>query len=65
MDNLNIKTLCENSSSEQIHVWFPGKKNGEKVTSVDMDASNAYKEYIKGASLYFGSSVEFREVFVK
>lgn len=65
LDDLDVESLVRTSSSDQIHVWIPPKKGEGKVNSVDMDPDDALKHYKKGASLYFGSTVEFRELYVR
>ena len=64
--------LCENTASEQIHIWYPDRKgaNSDKPKETDSFGTNdiplALKSLERGdASLYFGSPVEFREQYVK
>ena len=74
MFKLDVRKMCENTASEMIHIWYP-KKGNEKssigqaktINSVATDdpdeAVKAYEK--KGASLYFGSSLEFRNLYCK
>lgn len=67
--NCSLEQLCENTASEQIHIWFPdpnGDKNSKAQKEIDSFGTNDIPMALKahergGASLYFGSPVEFRE----
>lgn len=69
----SVEKLCENTASEQIHIWYPdrsGKSHAKFQKEIDSFGTNdiplAVKSYERGgASLYFGSPVEFRELFNK
>jgi hypothetical protein len=73
MFNLNVKEMCENTASEKIHIWFPNRKfNEEGVADKQIksfeteDVEMAVTAYERGgASLYFGSSLEFRNKYCK
>ena len=68
-----MEQLCENTASEQVHIWYPDRDNKSKEKfqkGIDSFGTNdiplAIKAHEKGgASLYFGSPVEFRELYWK
>lgn len=69
-----MEKLCENTASENIHIWYPDRSTPDEDVDcqkeIDSFATDdiplAIKSYEKGgASLYFGSPVDFREVFCK
>ena len=68
----SLEELLENTASEKLHIWFPDnpeKRNHDQkvIESFDTDDVHlAVKSHERGgASLYFGSPVEFRENFCK
>jgi hypothetical protein len=68
----SLEELLENTASEKLHIWYPDdpkKKPHEQklVESFDIDdVQLAIKSHERGgASLYFGSPVEFRETYNK
>lgn len=71
MYNLNVTKMAENTASDKIHIWFPNKqaKPNEKLQIKSFEteepelAVTAYER--GGASLYFGSSLSFRNLFCK
>jgi len=69
MYDLDVKELCENNASERVHIWFPDKGEGKSkeiksFSTEDYDmATTAYER--GGASLYFGSSLDFRKTYCK
>lgn len=71
MFNLSLPKLLQNSASEMLHIWHPprGNKKQKKQTIENVDtediqeALNAYKN--DKASLYFGSSLQFRSAYCK
>ena len=70
MYDLDVKELCENNASGNVHIWFPNKADqakGKEIKSFSTEdynlATTAYER--GGASLYFGSSLEFRETYCK
>jgi hypothetical protein len=73
MFNLDLREMCENTASEEIHIWYPKKQGtNTKTTTTTIksigtdDPEKAVAAYInKGASLYFGSSLEFRNLYCK
>jgi hypothetical protein len=70
MFGLKIKDLLENSASEMLHIWHPPKGNSKAkkmtISNVDTeDVAEALKAYKQGASLYFGSSLDFRNSWCK
>ena len=67
MFGLNLPQMLKNSCSESIHVWnMPGQRSKDKaVASVEASPTDAYKAYRAGASLYFGSSPDFRDLYMK
>eukprot|EP00347_Sterkiella_histriomuscorum_P017201 403350287 len=82
MFNLDLRSMCENTASDKIHIWFPKKhvetkqnlksKQSEKqvdntIKSIETeDPDLAVVSYLRGnASLYFGSSLEFRNLYCK
>ena len=65
MFGLDLKSMLANTASDLLHIWHPpkGSSRAKKMTiqNVDTDDVNeAVKAYKDGASLYFGSSLEFR-----
>ncbi|CDW85608.1 lysine-specific demethylase no66-like [Stylonychia lemnae] len=85
MFDLDLKQMCENTASENIHIWFPKQKQDQQKVKSQKNNKNALKDQdltIKsietedpdlacvsyqrgGASLYFGSSLEFRNIYCK
>ena len=66
MYGLDLRKLVQNSASEAIHVWhMPKGKKTKSVKSIDATPAEAYKFYKEGASLYFGASPTFRDIFMK
>lgn len=71
MYGLNVKEMCENTASDNIHIWFPMKQGGDKdYTTIRSfgteDTEMAVTAYERGqASLYFGSSLQFRNLYCK
>ena len=73
MFGLDVEEMCENTASEKIHVWFPVKVESTKGGKLKPIKSFATEEtdlavtaYERGgASLYFGSSLEFRNLYCK
>ena len=69
MYNLDVEQMCENTASEKIHIWFPNKNpsDDKKIKSYGTEETEltvtAYQR--GGASLYFGSSLEFRNLYCK
>ena len=63
MFNLDLEKMLDNTSSEQIHIWK--KSQGKIKSKATDDPVKAYAEYQKGASLYFGASIEFRNLYMK
>lgn len=68
----SLEELCENTASEQIHIWYGDRSNQNGTFQKEIeslgttDTQLALKAHERGgASLYFGSSVEFRELFCK
>ena len=65
--NLDLQSMCENTASDRMHIWFPKAGAGQPIRSFgteDVDlAVTAYER--GGASLYFGSSLEFRNLYCK
>lgn len=64
--------MCENTASEKIHMWFPNKQEEVKQDQKAIksfgteDPEMAVTAYERGgASLYFGSSLEFRNLYCK
>ena len=69
--------MCENTASEKIHIWFPKKHDEHEEKKKPKSSTNiksfgteetelavaAYER--SGASLYFGSSLEFRNMYCK
>jgi hypothetical protein len=55
--------MCENTASEKIHVWFPNKGGEQKsIKSFGTEDTElaVTANQRGGASLYFGSSLDFR-----
>ena len=67
MFGLDLPKMLRNSASDSIHVWnMPGATTKAKqVSSVEAKPADAYKAYRGGASLYFGSSTDFRDLYMK
>lgn len=67
MYDLDVQEMCENTASDKIHVWFPMRGSGEPIRSFGTeDTDLAVTAYERGgASLYFGSSLEFRNTYCK
>ncbi len=69
MYELDVREMCENNASDRVHIWFPNRDVGEGtlVKSFSTDdyelATTAYER--GGASLYFGSSKDFRISYCK
>jgi hypothetical protein len=70
MYDLDVEQMCENTASEKIHIWFPNKNSkieDKQIKSYGTEetelAVTAYQR--GGASLYFGSSLEFRNLYCK
>ena len=70
MYDLDVEQMCENTASEKIHIWFPNKNSkieDKQIKSFGTEetelAVTAYQR--GGASLYFGSSLEFRNLYCK
>ena len=58
--------MLKNSCSESIHVWqMPGAGKSKAVKSEETSPKEAYKAFKNGASLYFGSSPDFRDTYMK
>lgn len=56
MYGLDLRKMLNNTSSEKIHVWKPGKKG--IVSNATDDPKKAEEEYINNkASLYFGANI--------
>jgi len=66
MFNLDIESMCENTASDKIHIWYPDSKE-DSIDSFETDDSKlAAASFLRGgASLYFGSSLEFRNRYCK
>lgn len=70
MHGLNLQAMLANSASEVLHIWHPpkGDSKAKKTTISNVDTDDldeALRAYNKGASLYFGSSLEFRTNWCK
>jgi hypothetical protein len=68
MYNLDVREMCENTASDKIHIWFPKKDgSGDPIKSFGTeDPELAVTSFERGgASLYFGSSLEFRTQYCK
>ncbi len=69
MYNLDVEQMCENTASEKIHIWFPNKNpsDDKQIKSYGTEETElAVTAYQRGsASLYFGSSLEFRNLYCK
>ena len=66
MFGLNLPQMLRHSVSENIHVWqMPVAGKQKAVKSSETDPKKAYAAYRNGAALYFGSSPEFRDTFMK
>lgn len=72
MFGLDVQAMCENTASENIHIWFPPEKKPQpdKMHAIKsyqtQDPEFAYQAFKRGgASLYFGSSEEFRNAYCK
>ena len=68
MYNFDVREMCENTASDLIHVWFPSKQGDAKsIKSFGTeDVELAVTAYERGgASLYFGSSLDFRNLYCK
>lgn len=69
--DLDVRDLCENNASDRVHIWFPNKGEDQnkfkEIKSFSTDdynlATTAYER--GGASLYFGSSLDFRKTYCK
>lgn len=69
----SLLKLCQNTDSGLLHMWFPDKSGKDKtkykkeVESFPTEDPNlAVKAYERGgASLYFGSSESFRDLYCK
>lgn len=48
MEDLDLQEMMQESTSDDIHVWFPAKKKTGKVKTVDMEPDDAYKAYQNG-----------------
>lgn len=73
MFNLNLKKMCKNTASDKMHIWFPNKntstddQKSKQIKSIETDDLDlVIASYERGgASLYFGSSLEFRNKYCK
>jgi len=71
MFKLNLEKMLKHSASDLLHIWHPPKTTDAKartttISNVDTDdIAEALEAYKKGASLYFGSSQEFRSLYCK
>lgn len=72
MFGLKVKEMCENTASDKIHIWFPNRdnKNTKKQQEIKSFETEDYELAVTayergGASLYFGSSLEFRNLYCK
>lgn len=67
MFDLQLGPLVEaTADSEEIHIWQPAKKKGQKIQSrATDDVAECVKAVKKGASLYFTSSADFRNTYGK
>jgi hypothetical protein len=66
MFDLDLPALLENSASEKLHIWFPKSEDSLISNYATDDTELAATSYTNGrASLYFGSSLEFRNTYCK
>jgi hypothetical protein len=64
MDDFDIETLVENTSSESIQVWLPTQKSNKKIDSIRVDDKQAFKLYQAGHSLYCRAPQELEHALV-
>lgn len=70
MYDLDVEQICENTASEKMHIWFPNKNSkieDKQIKSFGTEETELAVTAFQrgGASLYFGSSLEFRNLYCK